>query len=103
MLQTKHHRLSLQVQGRLTSSPEDLTQGEEIQRVQPSESLCTSTLGYVCSSQSLLPSTPTCTVFPGPVCRFYLPFTCWMSCELQETGLLSDSSPWGKSVLVSGC
>lgn len=60
MLQTEHHRLSLQVPGRVTSRPEDLTQGEEMQRVHRSESLCT--------------STPTCTIFLGSVCRFYLPF-----------------------------
>lgn len=53
--------------------------------MQRSEALCTATLGYVVRS-TCCPPPLTRTVLPARfICRFYLPFTCWMPGELQKT------------------
>lgn len=95
--------------GGLTSRAKDLAQGEARAEGAAVEALGTPTWVLertITAPRLCWPHTPPALFFlglsvgSGPAFARWMP---WSGCELLKTELLSDSSPGGRSILVSAC
>lgn len=95
--------------GVLTSRAEDLAQGEACAEGAAVEALGTPVWVLertITAPRLCCPRTPPALFFlglslgSGPAITRWMP---WSACELLKTGLLSDSSPGGQSILASAC